>query len=65
MCVRVCFVSDGAVLLWGLSACVTVVKKGQYPAGLAINGGYLYIAYFDSNNVYKCLLTTLSFPPQT
>lgn len=30
--------------------------------GLAINGGYLYITYasVNSNNVFKCLLATLS-----
>lgn len=44
----------------GACADTQVTPKGKYPAGLAINGGYLYIAYFDSNNVYKCLLTTLS-----
>jgi len=37
-----------------------MTEKGSGPFGYAINGGYLYITYFSSNQVYKCPLASLS-----
>lgn len=37
-----------------------VTPKGNNPLGLASSGDYLYITYYGSNNVYKCLLASLS-----
>jgi hypothetical protein len=37
-----------------------MTDKGDGPAGLAINGDYLYITYANTNDVFKCLLATLS-----
>jgi len=37
-----------------------MTEKGTGPFGFAINGGYLYISYFISNQVYKCPLSSLS-----